>query len=54
MKDFFQKKRKNDCEVIRLAKLQNQAGCFLECAVWPSTGGRKNLHVPVGVEKKVG
>lgn len=51
MKNFFQKKRKNDWEVDQLAKFRNQAGCFLEFAVWPSTGGRKNLNVPAKVDK---
>lgn len=52
MSGFFQKKRKNDCEVIRFSTFRSQAGWFFECAVWLLLEEEKNLHVPARVDKK--
>ena len=35
-----------------MAKFKSFHERFFECAIWPSTGGRKNLHVLAGFLKK--
>lgn len=49
---FFQRKSRLDSGTIRLSKFRSSRGWFLECAVWLPTGGRKNVHVPAGMDKK--
>lgn len=44
-------KEKADEGVIHLSKFCVHGCWFMECAVWPSRGGRKNIHVPFGADK---
>lgn len=48
---FFFKKEKVDLGVMRLSKFKSSKDWFLECAVWHSSGGRINTHIPLGHDK---
>lgn len=49
---FFNKKDRRDLEVIRLSKFRSSFGQFFKCVVWPSNGGRMNIHVSASFDKK--
>ncbi|XP_038884899.1 uncharacterized protein LOC120075514 [Benincasa hispida] len=50
--EFFLLKEKVDQNFMRLAKFRAKENWFVEFAVWPITGGRRNIHnIPFGNEK---
>lgn len=49
---FFCKKLRDSKGTTRLSKFKSSYGWFIDCSVWPLSGGRKRLQVPTGFVKK--
>uniref|UniRef100_A0A9I9E0X7 Uncharacterized protein n=1 Tax=Cucumis melo TaxID=3656 RepID=A0A9I9E0X7_CUCME len=45
---FFARRDKNDAGVVKISKFAATYRWVLRCTLWPETGGRFYLHVPVG------
>lgn len=52
IQSFFNKKDRDPPATICLSKFWTSFGWFFERNVWPSIGGRQNIHVPIGFGKK--
>lgn len=49
---FLSKEIRMEQGFVHLAKFRTMKGWCVEIAWWPSSGGRRNLHIPVGFNKK--
>lgn len=49
---FFLDKTRNGRGISRPAKFCSKEEWLVECAFWPSSGGKKNIHIPTGRNKQ--